>query len=122
MFLSLFSCDDQGVNLTISLAASGSSTLTNLALVLQVEVPALLLALGVLHVESDDGLGAVDGLLATSLIALEGLLDHVERGGGGVGICGSWLAVCLECRGWGAQSPELTLLESHCVCVRRYGR
>lgn len=62
--------------------------MTNLALVLQVEVPALFFAVGILQVEGDDGLGLVDGILALASISLERLLDDVERGGGGVGICG----------------------------------
>jgi hypothetical protein len=78
--------------LTVSFGARGSGAVANLALVLQVEVPALFLAVLVLDVEGDDGLGSVDGLLATSLIGLEGLVDGVERGGGGVRIYGAWLA------------------------------
>lgn len=75
------------MRLTISLATGRGSTLAHLALVLQVEVPALLLTLGVLQVEGDDGLGGVDGVLALALVGLEGLVDGVERGGGGEGIC-----------------------------------
>lgn len=75
--------------LTISLATGGSGTLADLALVLQVEVPALLLALRVLQVESDDGLGLVDGILAVGVVRLESLVDHVEGGGGREGICES---------------------------------
>lgn len=76
--------------LTISLAARRGSALSNLALVLQVEVPALLFTFGVLQVEGDDSLGLVDSILALASIALERLLDDVERGRGGVGICGEY--------------------------------
>lgn len=72
--------------LTISLAPGRRSTLAHLTLVLQVEVPALLLALGVLQVEGDNGLGRVDGILTLGLVGLEGLVDGVERGGGGEGV------------------------------------
>lgn len=78
--------------LTISFGARGSGALAYLALVLQVEVPDLFLAILVLDVEGNNSLGSVDSLLATSLIALEGLIDDVERGGGGVRIYGAWLA------------------------------
>lgn len=86
------------MRLTISLAASRGSALAHLTLVLQVEVPALLLALGVLQVEGDDGLGRVDGVLALALVGLEGLVDGVERGGGGEGVCerelsASWFGI-----------------------------
>ena len=71
---------------TISLLASRGSTLANLADLLQVEVPALLLAAGVLDVEADDGLGLLDGILALGGIGLEGSVDRVERGGRGESI------------------------------------
>ena len=73
--------------LTISLATSGGGTLADLALVLQVEVPAGLLALLVLQIEGNDGLGLVDGVLALGGIGLERLVDRVEGGGGRQGIC-----------------------------------
>jgi len=88
----MLACHAVKAQLTVSFGALGSGAVANLALVLQVEVPALFFALLVLDVEGNDGLGAVDGLLATSLIALEGLVDDVERGGRGVGIYGAWLA------------------------------
>lgn len=72
--------------LTISLAALRGGALANLALLLQIEVPALLLALAVLQVEGDDGLGLLDGILALGGIGLERLVDRVKGGGGGEGI------------------------------------
>ena len=77
-----------GLQLTISLGTLGSGALTNLALVLQVEVPALLLTILVLQVECNDGLGRVNRILLLGLIGLQGLVDRVERGGGGERICG----------------------------------
>jgi len=74
------------LELTISLATGGCGTLADLTLVLQVEVPALLLTLGVLQIESNNGLSLVDGILAIGLVGLESLVDHVERGGGREGI------------------------------------
>ena len=76
-------CDALWSKLTIGLAASWGSSLANLALVLQVEVPGLLFTTLVLQVEGEDGLGLVDGILAIGITALEGLLDGVESGGGG---------------------------------------
>jgi hypothetical protein len=73
--------------LTVSLAALGGEPVSNLALVLQVEVPGLFFAVGILDVECDDGLGLLEGVLAVSLVGLERLVDDVEGGGRGVGIC-----------------------------------
>lgn len=73
--------------LTVSLAALRSEPVSNLALVLQVEVPGLFFAVGILDVEGDDGLGLFEGVLAVSLVGLERLVDDVEGGGRGVGIC-----------------------------------
>lgn len=73
--------------LTISLSTLGGDTLANSTLLLEVEVPGLFLAAGVLEVESNDGLGLVDGVLALSGVGLEGRVDHVERGGGGELVC-----------------------------------
>jgi hypothetical protein len=58
-------------------------------------VPALLLAVGVLDGERDNSLGLVDSLLARGLVALEGLVDHVERSGGGESV---W-TVSIACGG-----------------------
>lgn len=50
-------------------------------------MPCLLLAVLVLEVEGDDGLGLFDGVLALGGVGLEGGVDHVEGGGGGESVC-----------------------------------
>lgn len=77
---------DRECRLTISLAASRGSTLSNLALVLEVEVPSSLLTTGVLQVEGEDGLSLGEGILAVGFVGLERLVDDVEGSGRGVGI------------------------------------
>ena len=72
--------------LTVRLSALGSKALSDLTLVLEVEVPCGFFALIVLQVESDDGLGLVKGILAVGLAALERLVDDVEGSGRRVGI------------------------------------
>jgi hypothetical protein len=57
-------------------------TLGDLALVLEVNVPALDLAGGVLNVEGEDGVALLDGVLLVGGIG-EGGLDGVEGGRGG---------------------------------------
>lgn len=79
--------DINGPKLTISLSTLGSRTLANRAVVLEVEVPALLLATGVLEVEGNNHLGLADGVLALSLVGLERVADHVERSRGREFIC-----------------------------------
>lgn len=71
------------MTLTISLFTILRSTLAYLTLLLEVQVPALFLALVVLQGESDDGLGLVDSVFALSSIALESGVDRVESSGGG---------------------------------------
>lgn len=73
--------------LTIRLSTLRSRALADLAVVLEVEVPALLLATGVLEVESNNSLGLADGVLTLSLVGLESRVDHVERGGGRELVC-----------------------------------
>lgn len=63
---------------TASLLALGSKTLANDALVLQVDVPALLLAGLVLEGESIDAVTGLDGVLALSIIALQRLVDGIK--------------------------------------------
>ena len=75
------------MELTISLSTSRSSALSDNTLVLEVEVPCFLLAVLVLEVEGDDGLGLFDGVLALGGVGLEGGVDHVEGGGGGESVC-----------------------------------
>lgn len=60
--------------------------MSNLALVLKIEVPGSLLATGVLQVEGEDGLGLAEGILAVGFVGLERLVDDVEGSGRGVGI------------------------------------
>lgn len=79
--------ESEGYKRTISLSTGGGGTLADDALVLEIEVPALLLAGGVLEVERDDGLGVLDGVFALGFVGLEGGVDHVEGGGGGEGVC-----------------------------------
>lgn len=72
--------------LTSSLLAAGSSALANGAGLLQVHVPAVLLALCVLDGEAEDGAALLDGVLALGIV-LEGVGDQVESGRRGNGFC-----------------------------------
>lgn len=60
-----------------------ASALADDTLVLEVNVPALLLAGLVLEGEGEDGVGLLDGALALGLVALEDGVDGVERRRGG---------------------------------------
>lgn len=55
--------------------------MSDLALVLEVEVPRSLFALVVLQIESDDSLSVVESILAVALVSLERLVNDVEGGG-----------------------------------------
>lgn len=55
--------------------------MSDLALVLKVEVPRGLFALLVLQIESDDSLSVVESILAVALVGLERLVNDVEGGG-----------------------------------------
>lgn len=59
-----------------------AKTLANLALVLEVNVPLVGLAGGVLEDESKDGVALLDGVLAVSVAAGKGAVNGVESGGG----------------------------------------
>lgn len=59
-----------------------SESLANGALVLEVDVPALNLAGGVLEVEGEDGVALLDGVLLVGLAGESGG-DGVKRRGGG---------------------------------------
>lgn len=75
------------VTLTISLSTARSSTLADLALLLQIKVPGLFLSVAVLEGERDDSLGLLDGVFTLRGVGLEGGVDEVEGGGGGEGFC-----------------------------------
>jgi len=72
---------------TISLPPSRSSPLSDNTLLLEIEVPSLLLSGVVLEVKSNDGLSLGDGVLALVFVGLKGRVDHVEGGGGGEFVC-----------------------------------
>ena len=57
----------------------GADTLANSALLLQIDMPALSLALGVLKSEREDGFALLHGILAGGLV-VQGLLNLVEGG------------------------------------------
>lgn len=59
-----------------------AKTLANLALVLEVNVPLVGLAGGVLEDKGKDGVALLDGVLAVGLAAGKGAVDGVEGGGG----------------------------------------
>ncbi len=59
-----------------------AESLNNLTLVLEVDVPALSLTSLVLQGESEDGVAGLDGVLASGIIGLEGLVDDIESLGG----------------------------------------
>lgn len=59
-----------------------AETLGDLALLLEVEVPALSLAGGVLEGEGEDGTALLDGVLTVGVVGQSGV-DLVKGGGGG---------------------------------------
>jgi hypothetical protein len=67
--------------LTTSLLALRGSALAEGTGLLEVDVPGLLLASGVLEVEGEDGTTLLDGVLAVS-VALESVRNGVEGSGG----------------------------------------
>ena len=73
----------EGEKLTISLSTGWRGSLANFTLVLQVEVPAVGLALVVCEVEGEDSTAILDGVLALSVVGLEDGVDLVEGDGGG---------------------------------------
>lgn len=64
--------------LTIGLLAGGSSALANLALLLQVNVPAFLLAFAVLKGKGEDSTSALHSLFSVGLATSESRAYHVE--------------------------------------------
>jgi hypothetical protein len=73
-----------GVILTSWLLAEA---LADSALVLEVNVPALGLAGGVLQRKGKDGVALLDGVLLVGFAAGEGLVDGVKGGRGGELVC-----------------------------------
>lgn len=73
---------NRGMVLTVGLSVGRSRALAHSTLLLQIQIPAVLLSLRVLEVERDNGLGLVDGVFALGRVTLEGGVDHVEGGGG----------------------------------------
>lgn len=69
-----------------------AQALADLALVLEVDVPALGLARGVLEGEGKDGVALLHGILAVGLAGREHLVDFVKRRGGGELVCLPWSA------------------------------
>ncbi len=63
-----------------------AEALADLALILEVNVPALGLASGVLEVEGEDGVALLDGVLLVCGVA-EGVVDGVKGGRGGELVC-----------------------------------
>lgn len=94
--------------LTIGLSTLGGSALANLTLLLEIEVPALLLTLLVLEVESNDSLGLVDGVLALRGVGLKDLVNDVESGGGGESV---WMGLAM--RAERESDGGRTVLERH---------
>ena len=65
-------------NVTVGLHALGVGTLADDAVALQVDVPRLLLAVGVAEREGEDGAAFLDGVFAAGCVALQRVADHVE--------------------------------------------
>jgi hypothetical protein len=64
---------------TINLLSLGPSALRHLARLLEVDVPALRLALGILQRKGEDGICLLDGRLTFARVSAEGAGDEVER-------------------------------------------
>lgn len=73
---------------TISLTTLRSSALADFTLVLQIQIPALLLAIVVLNSKGNNSLSLLNSILTLSSVSLEDAVDDVESGGGGESV---WL-------------------------------
>lgn len=60
-----------------------AKTLGDLALLLEVDVPAVGLTGSVLQIEGKDGIALLDGVLAVGLAGFQSIVDGVESGRGG---------------------------------------
>lgn len=79
---------EEGGTHTIGFSARWSSALSNGAVSLKVDVPALLLASLVLQGESEDGSCLLDGILLLSWLSVHSLADGVKGlGGREFGVC-----------------------------------
>ena len=74
--------------LTIGLAALRRLALPHAALVLEINVPAVGVAGGVLQREGEDGAAFLDRVLAARVVGRQRGVDGVEGRGGGEGVCG----------------------------------
>lgn len=74
--------------LTIGLAALRRLALPHAALLLEINVPAVGVAGGVLQREGEDGAAFLDRVLAARVVGRQRGVDGVEGRGGGEGVCG----------------------------------
>jgi hypothetical protein len=89
-----------------------ADTLADSAFVLQVDVPALGLAGGVLEGEGEDGVALLHGILAVGLAGVQGLVDLVEGRGGGE-------LVCLGVSYWTVAGAERSVARELHVCIEQ---
>ena len=74
--------------LTVGLAALRRVALPHAALLLEINVPAVGVAGGVLQREGEDGAAFLDRVLAARVVGRQRGVDGVEGRGGGEGVCG----------------------------------
>ena len=74
--------------LTVGLAALRRVALPHAALLLEINVPAVGVAGGVLQREGEDGAAFLDRVLAARVVGRQRGIDGVEGRGGGEGVCG----------------------------------
>ena len=97
-----------------------SKSLADLALVLEVDVPAVGLAGLVLEVEGEDGLSLLDGIRPVGIAGVQGLVDEIEGSRGRESVCGRKVRLVARTKqidrasaARGKQGGELTVLERH---------
>ena len=97
-----------------------SKSLADLALVLEVDVPAVGLAGLVLEVEGEDGLSLLDGIRPVGVAGVQGLVDEIEGSRGRESVCGRKVRLVARTKqidrtsaARGKQRGELTVLERH---------
>lgn len=74
--------------LTVGLAALRRVALPHAALLLEINMPAVGVAGGVLQREGEDGAALLDRVLAARVVGRQRGVDGVEGRGGGEGVCG----------------------------------
>lgn len=84
----------------------GREALGSLALLLQINVPALRLARLVLEGEGKDGVALLNSILPVGVAGAEGRVDGIEGGRGGKLVCARRESACKARRGRGAVESQ----------------